>query len=324
MWWDSVQDWCMNSPNDDKSETPEEERGVRASDSSSSIRRQLVSPRRFYEKGIELAKKLEGGGPWSPDDIASLEELVGARLDRLRRQQAIMNRAEEVKADMSRQMGALPPPKGTGKTTEDWVLRFLRYAEDISDDAMQDVYARILAGELVRPGSFSMRTLVVLRNLDRSLAQAFAEMMSFVIEIEGMQFVPTKEKRPGSDWWFQNETVLRLADAGLMHLRMENFVHYVERSRELRIRYGTHMIRLRHPRSDEGDAFPTQLQGYPLTIAGAELSRIPAFQPDEKFLASVCESFWYYDDDLVIERAMGPDAGGGQGEAVWQVMRRAR
>lgn len=47
----------------------------------------------------------------------------------------------------------------------DWLQSFTTQAEDISNPAMQKLWAKILATETARPGSFSLRTLATLRQL---------------------------------------------------------------------------------------------------------------------------------------------------------------
>jgi hypothetical protein len=55
----------------------------------------------------------------------------------------------------------------------DWIDKFTRFAEDASSERLQDLFARILAGEVRRPGSYSLSTLRVVSELDKSLAEDF-------------------------------------------------------------------------------------------------------------------------------------------------------
>lgn len=59
------------------------------------------------------------------------------------------------------------------KVDEDWTKRFFSYAQDVSNEEMQDLWARILSGEIKRPKSFSLRTLELIRNLSKSEAEVF-------------------------------------------------------------------------------------------------------------------------------------------------------
>lgn len=72
---------------------------------------------------------------------------------------------------------------------EDWISRFFDYAEDISSEDMQELWARILAGEIKKPKSYSMRTLDILRNLSTEEAEVFIKFGSFAILSEGTAFL---------------------------------------------------------------------------------------------------------------------------------------
>ena len=49
-----------------------------------------------------------------------------------------------------------------------WTSSFSEAAQDVSDEEMQEMWARVLAGEVARPGTTSLRTMNVLRNLDQA------------------------------------------------------------------------------------------------------------------------------------------------------------
>ena len=55
----------------------------------------------------------------------------------------------------------------------DWTARFFNYIQDISSEEMQSLWAKVLAGEIERPGSISVRSLSIIRNLDRADAELF-------------------------------------------------------------------------------------------------------------------------------------------------------
>lgn len=55
----------------------------------------------------------------------------------------------------------------------DWTARFFGGGQDISSEEMQILWGKILAGEVERPGSTSIRTLDILRNLDKETASLF-------------------------------------------------------------------------------------------------------------------------------------------------------
>jgi hypothetical protein len=58
---------------------------------------------------------------------------------------------------------------------EDWLNVFERFAEDASTERMQQLWSRVLAGEIRRPGAFSLRTLRFLSEFAQSDALIFAD-----------------------------------------------------------------------------------------------------------------------------------------------------
>ena len=60
----------------------------------------------------------------------------------------------------------------------DWTARFFNYIQDVSSEEMQSLWAKVLAGEIERPGSVSIRGLSILRNLDHATANLFQKLCS--------------------------------------------------------------------------------------------------------------------------------------------------
>ena len=56
---------------------------------------------------------------------------------------------------------------------EDWLFEFMGCCQDVSDQQMQVIWSKLLAGEIREPGSFSKRTLHVLRQLSEVEAVHF-------------------------------------------------------------------------------------------------------------------------------------------------------
>ena len=64
---------------------------------------------------------------------------------------------------------------------EEWLNVFEQYAERASTDRMQKLWGRVLAGEIRRPGQFSMRTLRFLSEFSQADALRFAEFAQFAL-----------------------------------------------------------------------------------------------------------------------------------------------
>jgi hypothetical protein len=56
---------------------------------------------------------------------------------------------------------------------DDWISNFFDKCRIVSDEEMQSLWAKVLAGEANSPGSYSKRTVNFLSSLDKSDAQLF-------------------------------------------------------------------------------------------------------------------------------------------------------
>ena len=65
---------------------------------------------------------------------------------------------------------------------QDWATEFINFSQDVSDEEMRSLWARILAGEVAKPGSFSMRTLSLVKTLGKDDADKFTRFCSMVWE----------------------------------------------------------------------------------------------------------------------------------------------
>ncbi len=77
----------------------------------------------------------------------------------------------------------------TQPVDEDWVTRFFDSVSDVSSDEMQLIWGKILAGEVNIPGSFSLRTLEAVKNMNRQDAEMFVKVAPFLVTIDKERFV---------------------------------------------------------------------------------------------------------------------------------------
>jgi hypothetical protein len=67
--------------------------------------------------------------------------------------------------------------------SEDWLNAFEDRAANMSSEDMQRLFGRILAGEIRKPGAFSIRTLNVISQLDNNAARLFTRLCSLAVSI---------------------------------------------------------------------------------------------------------------------------------------------
>lgn len=70
---------------------------------------------------------------------------------------------------------------------QDWLRDFFDKCRNVSDEQMQILWARILAGEANQPSTFSKRTLQTLTTLSTEEAEAFIKICEFAVTFEHPQ-----------------------------------------------------------------------------------------------------------------------------------------
>jgi hypothetical protein len=73
----------------------------------------------------------------------------------------------------------LEPNSSPEKMDNDWIVNFFDKSRLISDSEMQQLWAKVLAGEANTPGRYSKRTVNYLSSLDKTDAQLFTSLCSF-------------------------------------------------------------------------------------------------------------------------------------------------
>lgn len=98
----------------------------------------------------------------------------------------------------------------------DWHIRFFEDSGNISDEELQNIWARILAGEVYHPGSYSLRTLECLKNLSPEEAQLFKKVCDCSVSI-GHKVSLLKIGNIITENDISYDDILRLVDCGLIN-----------------------------------------------------------------------------------------------------------
>ena len=67
-----------------------------------------------------------------------------------------------------------------------WSDRYREGAKLHAEPDVREMWARILAGEVTKPGSFAFKTLSVLKDVDTESAQKFASLLGFAVNKQGL------------------------------------------------------------------------------------------------------------------------------------------
>ena len=110
-----------------------------------------------------------------------------------------VNRQQNIESISEIAIKELPKDVSDEPVDKDWLTRYFNIAEDVSEEEMQKVWGKLLAGEVSQPGSYSIRTLEVLKNLNQYEATVFQKFCQFtfsefvydnkeLLEKHGIQF----------------------------------------------------------------------------------------------------------------------------------------
>lgn len=99
-----------------------------------------------------------------------------------------------------------------GEVNQGWIFNFMEGAGKTYDDKLKDYWAKLLAGEIRQPGSFSLRTLDVLRNISNEEGKLFERFSQFVFLQEQMSFIFHDGNKYGMNYYYLS----KLREAGLL------------------------------------------------------------------------------------------------------------
>jgi uncharacterized repeat protein (TIGR03899 family) len=126
---------------------------------------------------LGLAKSFAlDGALISPDKQMPLEDRTQkrARISALRKQQ-------NLEAVIQKSLEYCSSTEVSDKADPDWFTTFTQLAEDVSNSSMQNLWAKILAGEISQPGSFSTKTLKTFRTMNITDAKLLAKACSLSV-----------------------------------------------------------------------------------------------------------------------------------------------
>jgi hypothetical protein len=178
--------------------------------------------------------------------------------------------------------------------SETWLNHFFDYARFVSDEEVQSIWGKVLAGEVQNPGHFSLRTLDVLRNLSKHEAQLFQRVARF--RIYNIGFGPyilnsnddkaSTIKLP-SDLSYADQILL--VNAGLINVDIMTVISYgqITSGGNVTAIHGSRVIVGERP---DGDA-QRKSRVYCFTQEGTELCNLIPMETNKEVIDSVIKTF---------------------------------
>lgn len=175
------------------------------------------------------------------------------------------------------------------KPDEDWISRFFNFAQDISSEQMQDLWGRILAGEIKKPGTYSLRTLEFIRNVNASDASRLEHLGKLATHWGRTTFLAVHDEQ----WMQQNRQIypghhFEISELGAMYpTNLSLRIFREERIQEEIFTSGSLMLIVK--RGDINSEI--QLPVWKFTSVGGELIELIPSANDEEYLESLGRFF---------------------------------
>lgn len=276
-------------------------------DSKNEARRILLTEGAKTQAMADRAKAIQGLTSGPPQQLTSLDiagsEVTSAHLiamptlstratHRVAYQNALQqSNLESVLANTVEEL-AHEDQVATERVGPDWTTRFMDIAKHISTEELQVLWGKILAGEIKAPGSFSLRTLEVLRNLSQHEAGVFNRLANLVIEIHSVS-TDLKSRFIYKADFLSNHTayadIMIMFDCGLLQ-PLETAAYNATITSETQLfafRVGNQVLQI------DGKCAPAflQLQNYTLTTAGVELASLASITTPLEYLREIASVF---------------------------------
>lgn len=188
-----------------------------------------------------------------------------------------VRRQENIESIIGKAIDYVPAEASDEPVDQDWIHQFFEQCQDVSNERMQALWARLLAGEVTLPGSFSPRTMNVVRFLRVEDAALFTKCCRFIWD-DGYSYAHLRT--PKTDELLNDSVGLRYVDflaletLGLIQVGVSMGLMVTS---DFRFTYYGHVHKLSVTQGQK------RVLSYPLTDTGTELARIAITEPHEEY-----------------------------------------
>ena len=196
----------------------------------------------------------------------------------------------------------------------DWVARFFSDVQDVSSEELQQLWAKVLSGEVERPGTMSVLSLSILKNLDRDTAKLFRKLCSLcisnliettagsqVIDARALSLGDNTEGNALKEYGIGFGELNVLNEHGLVISEYNSWrdykfnVEYIVSEDRSKSRIWPFLFQDKHwtlrPTSNRDMNAEFRLHGVALTQAGMQLSRVVDLEPVDMYTQNLKNFF---------------------------------
>ena len=196
-----------------------------------------------------------------------------------------MTRQENIENITKKAVSELTGNASPEDIENDWMTNYLDKCRIVSDDEMQELWARILAGQGNNPGSFSRKTVNLVADLDKKDVELFASLCCFawVVRGESYPLVFDTQHEIYNQWGITFRFLAQLEALGLVRFDSSPEFDIVNLPQKVNASYGNRPVQLTFPKESENKMYIGKVI---FTQAGSELFRVAR--------ANVVEGFFDY------------------------------
>jgi hypothetical protein len=204
---------------------------------------------------------------------------------------------------------ALPGLKENARPREienDWIVNFFDKCRLISDEVMQELWARVLSGEGNVPGSFSKRTINLMGSIDKGDAELFKNLCNYSWDIGRLTIPLVYEKE---DEVYRNNGI---NFSSLLHLNSIGLINYDHDSsfvlkdlsqKALSVKYQDKSLNIQLPGNGNHKILTGHVQ---FTIVGEDLAKICVVKEIDGFFDYI-RNQWKQQGIIIEENAAEAD-----------------
>lgn len=214
--------------------------------------------------------------------IETVKALYGRTCSRLLYQEMRKQENIEMVVDKAKALLVSEESVNSEEVDEDWVSRFFDSVQDVSNDDMQKLWGRILAGEIKQPNSFSLRCMDTLSKMTRQEARLFESLRPYIIKYGGTWAI-IRDDKLNEKYKIDYEKIISMAECGLMDSSaIMSLTITVKNPYPFEIVYGGELLRTSNE-TERKMVFPI----YKLTQTGTELLHILDEKINEDYFQDV-------------------------------------
>lgn len=240
-------------------------------------------------------------------DAAYAQAAASKFAQKIVRERRSLDQVSAIAAAKLERSGPTDPERENDEVAEidsDWINSFESEASQKSSAAMQEMFGSILAGEIQCPGSFSLRAVKILGQMDAAAAQLFQKLCSAAmsLQIHG-HFLDVRVASLGgnaasnglSKYGLSFDNLNTLQEYGLIISDFNSYMDYrpaIANDNKVAIGFtyagALHAFVPKEPRPASAEF---RVSGVMLTKAGRELLRVVPLVPEPEYTADMLAFF---------------------------------